>query len=175
MAALLSAGPSGASVTVFGDSFASTCSKYAREGRLDTAALDICGAALSEGVISRHDLAATYVNRATIQLHRQDWSSALLDLNAALNVDQRLGEARVNRGAVYIAQGKPRDAIVEIDAGLQLGSDEPEKAYYNRAIANELLEDVRSAYFDYRKASDLAPNWTEPQAALVRFKVSAKK
>lgn len=171
---LFGAGPSLASVTVFGDSFASTCSKYARDGRLDVAALDVCGAALSEGVISRHDLAATYVNRATIHLHRQDWPSALVDLNAALAVDQSLGEARVNRGAVYIAQGKPRDAITEIDAGLQLGSDEPEKAYYNRAIANELMDDVRGAYFDYRKAADLAPKWTEPQQALTRFKVSAK-
>lgn len=174
IAALTSAGGAQASVTVFGDSFASSCSKVAKAGRMDNGAFEICTLALGEGALSRHDVAATYVNRATMYLHRQDWAAAVTDLNAAIAADPSVGEARVNRGAAYVALGRPREAVAEIDAGLQLGSEEPEKAFYNRAIAHELMDDVKSAYFDYLKAAELAPKWTEPQQALTRFKVSTR-
>lgn len=172
VAALLGGEPAYAQVTVFGDSFAATCSRVARDGRMDPTSLQLCTIALGEADLSKRDLAATYVNRATMYQHRQDWSAALTDLNEALALEPGIGEAHVNRGAVYIATGKAKDAIAEIDAGLQLRSEQPEKAYYNRAIAHELLDDVKSAYFDYLKAAELAPKWTEPQQALTRFKVS---
>lgn len=168
----MSAGPAGAFVTVFGDSFAATCSRAAKAGRMDNAAFELCTVALGEATLNKHDLAASYVNRATMYLHKKDWQAGLEDLNEAIKIDDSLGEARVNRGAAYIALGRPREAVAEIEAGLQLRSEEPEKAYYNRAIAFELLDDVKSAYFDYRKAAELAPKWDEPKLALTRFKVS---
>lgn len=175
LAASLLCAPAGAQVTVFGDSFAATCSRAARDGRMDASAIQLCTVALGEAPLSRHDVAATYVNRATMYQHRREWSAALADLNAALAIDDRIGEARVNRGAVYIATGRAKDAVGEIDAGLELRSEQPEKAYYNRAIAHEMLDDVKSAYFDYVKAAELAPKWTEPKEALTRFKVSTRQ
>ena len=49
---------------------------------------------------------------------------------------------------------------------------EPEKAYYNRGVAEERLGDVRSAYFDYRTASQLKPDWSLPKIELARFTVT---
>jgi tetratricopeptide (TPR) repeat protein len=63
-------------------------------------------------------------------------------------------------------------ALAEIDRGLAIGVDEPAKAFYNRALVQESLGDARAAYFDYRKAQDLAPDWLLPAKQLTRFTVS---
>jgi Flp pilus assembly protein TadD len=51
--------------------------------------------------------------------------------------------------------------------------NEAEKAYYNHAVANEELGNVREAYFDYRKPAELKPEWEEPRVKLTRFTVKA--
>jgi hypothetical protein len=62
-------------------------------------------------------------------------------------------------------------ALAQIDQGIQLGVDEPAKAFYNRAIAQEGLGDAKAAWLDYRKAQSLDPDWDAPAKQLVRFKV----
>lgn len=59
----------------------------------------------------------------------------------------------------------------EIDKGLTLAPEEPEKAYYNRGLAHEGLADLKAAYFDYRRAAELKPDWPIPQRELGRFSV----
>ena len=44
----------------------------------------------------------------------------------------------------------------------------------DRALAHEGLEDAKSAYLDYRKAQELAPDWTAPAEHLPRFTVSRR-
>ena len=77
-----------------------------------------------------------------------EWESATRDFNVAVRTRGDLGEAYVNRGAAYIGQGRFADSLVEINRGIELGVEEPAKAYYNRALAYEGLEDAKSAYFD---------------------------
>lgn len=38
-------------------------------------------------------------------------------------------------------------------------------------MAYELLGDVRAAYYDYRRASELDPEWRAPREDLQRFRV----
>jgi tetratricopeptide (TPR) repeat protein len=64
---------------------------------------------------------------------------------------------------------------VDLNKAIALGVDEPAKAYYNRALAYEGLEDAKAAYFDYQKAIELSPDWSAPREQLVRFKVSRKE
>ena len=64
--------------------------------------------------------------------------------------------------------------MASLDKGIELEPLEPEKAYYNRAIAHEQLGNVRGAYFDYLKASELAPEWEQPRMQLTRFTVRKK-
>ena len=83
-----------------------------------------------------------------------------------------MGEAYVNRGGALVGQKRYMEALLEIDKGLALGPEEPEKAYYNRALANEGLDDITAAYFDYRRAVELAPEWDIPKRELLRFSVA---
>ncbi len=62
--------------------------------------------------------------------------------------------------------------MAEIDRGLALDPDQPEKAYFNRAVAKERLNDLKGAYFDYRRALELKPDWDMPKVELARFTVA---
>jgi hypothetical protein len=51
----------------------------------------------------------------------------------------------------------------EIDRGIALGVHEPERPTTTARVAKEGLDDMKGAYFDYRKAIELDPAWTLPQ------------
>ncbi len=163
---------------MIGGGFAEECSNQAkaasRTGRPFSEALRECTLAIDEEVLSAHDLAATYVNRGVLHLVLTNWSDAQRDFEAAVAVDPGLAEAWVNHGASLIAQGREADGIADIDKGLALTTTEPEKAYFNRAVAEERLNDLKSAYFDYQKALELKPDWAMPQAELARFHVVSR-
>ena len=67
------------------------------------------------------------------------------------------------------------DALHDIDKGLGLGAKKPEIAYYDRAIADEALGDIRGAYEDYKKAVEIDPTFTLASDQLARFKVIVQK
>ena len=175
-AALLSATSAAAVVTVIGNGMAAVCSAAARSaansapGRAQGE--QECPLALENEPLSRHETAATYVNRGVLYLSDGSVEPARRDFERALRIEPRLPEALVDRGAALIAGGHDADGAAEITRGLALNPTEPEKAYYNRGVAEERLGDVRSAYFDYRKASDLKPEWPLPKIELARFKVT---
>ena len=80
----------------------------------------------------------------------------------------------MNRGAAAIGQRRYSDSLDDINRGLELGVEEPAKAYYNRALAYEGMEDPKSAYFDYQKALELQPEWELPKQQLTRFTVTRR-
>jgi cytochrome c-type biogenesis protein CcmH/NrfG len=55
------------------------------------------------------------------------------------------------------------------ELGLQLGSKEPERGWYNLGIAYERLGNLQKAYESYRQASILDPKWQEPKDEMARF------
>ena len=61
-----------------------------------------------------------------------------------------------------------------MNAALRLGVREPEKAYFNRALAYEGLDDEKSAYLDFQQALTLKPGWALPEHELLRFTVSRR-
>ena len=165
-----------ADVTIIGNGLAADCSASARSvagnGPSRAEAVQQCTLALQNEALTPHETAATYVNRGVLRLASRDFASARADFDAALRVEPNLAEALTNRGAALIGQGQAAQAISEINRGLQLGAMEPEKAYFNRAIAEERLGDLKSAYYDYRKALDLKPDWPLPKTELARFHVT---
>ncbi len=161
-----------ASAFVLGSGLAGVCSRAAIGGLSDNKSLETCSLSLETELLSGRELAGTYVNRGVIELRRKEYGRAQADFDRAVKIAPDMGEAFVNRGAAYIAQRQYATGLAEIDKGLKLGSDEPEKAYYNRALANEGLDDMKAAYFDYLKASELAPDWDAPKKELTRFTVS---
>lgn len=164
-------GQAQAAVSIFSNGLADFCSHFARDGRDDMAALTTCNLSIETESLSREDRAGTLVNRGIIHLRRKDYKDARSDFDRALKIDPELGEAWVNRGASMLAEKRYAEALAEIDKGLRYGTDEPEKAYYNRALANEGLDDMKAAYFDYLKALQLKPDWQVPAQELTRFTV----
>lgn len=172
--ALTATAEANAAASVFSNGLAKFCSEYAREGRDDAAALQTCTYALETEAMERRDRAATFVNRGILHLRRKNYGDASGDFNRALRLQPDLGEAYVNRGAVLLAQRRYAEALADINTGLGHGPDEPEKAYYNRALANEGLDDLRAAYLDYHRALEIRPGWDLPQTELRRFTVVSR-
>jgi len=173
----LVAGPAGADVTIIGNGLAAECSSAAsgaansQPSRAD--AEEQCTLAIEGEPLTPHQVAATYVNRGVLYLTDRAIAQARRDFGLALRIEPNLPEAMVDDGAALVAGGHDREGAQEITRGLALNPVQPEKAYYNRAVAEERLGDLRSAYLDYRKASDLKPDWPLPKTELARFRVSA--
>jgi len=163
-----------ASVTVIGGGLAEACSRAALTGKTEYRYEAACTQSIEQEQLNPRDRAGTYVNRGVLRMRRQDFVAATKDFNQALKVKPDLGEAYVNRGAASIGQHRYADGLTDLNKGLQLGVEEPAKAYYNRALAFEGLDDIKSAYFDYQKALELSPDWAAPKQELARFHVERK-
>lgn len=167
-------GASQAAVTVLGGGMARQCSEAALGGETDSRYDDLCTMALESEILSLRDRAGTFVNRGVLKLRRKEFGAAKSDFNLAIQAKPDLGEAYVNRGAAAVGARRYADGLSDINKALELGVEEPEKAYYNRALAFEGLDDMKSAYFDYRKAIELKPDWEQPKQELTRFTVERR-
>jgi tetratricopeptide (TPR) repeat protein len=159
---------------VIGNGLAADCSQEAIKGRSDKSVLDLCTMALETQLMPRNDTAKTYVNRGVVYLRRGVYAMAEKDFASAERLVGNLPEVFINRGAVRIRQHRFEEAVEQIDKGLAMGPVEPEKGYFNRAVAKEALEDLQGAYMDFRKASELKPEWDEPKKQMARFVVERR-
>jgi len=173
-AALLAAAPvpAFASVIVVGNSNARMCYEAADAPSAPTLRdLRDCDAALGEEALSEHDRVATFVNRGILRLRRGHADMAIADFDAAMALDPRQPEAYLNKGAALIRLENPSEALQLFTAALEYNTQRPEIAHFGRAIANEELGNIRAAYQDYRRASELDPDWQDPRTELARFRV----
>ncbi len=171
----LAGAPAWSAVTIMGDSKAAECSKAALWGRADEKSLATCDLALQEEPMDQLRRAATFINRGIIHMRRKAWDQAHADFNDALERKPGLGEGWVNRGALMIGTKRFAEGLADTNKGLELGVEEPEKAYYNRAIAHEGLGDTTAAYYDYSQALALSPEWELPKKELTRFTVTRRE
>ncbi len=174
IAALAVAGAASASVTVIGDSLAEDCSQAAFHEKFDDESMSLCTQAIQNSELDRRDLAGTYINRGVMRIRRRDMAGARTDFDTAIRLDDNLGEGWVNRGAVSVGEKRYQEGLADINKGLDLGVEEPAKAYYNRALAFEGLDDEKSAYLDYQQAVSLEPKWDLPRKELLRFTVTRR-
>jgi tetratricopeptide (TPR) repeat protein len=170
-AATACAGPAGGAVTVIGGTLAHACSAAAFNGETARKYEDMCTLALEGELLSQRDRAGTFVNRGVMRMRRSEFASAISDFDRAVSMKGDLGEAYVNRGAAAVGQHRYREGLDDLNKALELGVEEPEKAYFNRALAYEGLDDLKAAYFDYQKAVELKPEWEAPKRELARFTV----
>lgn len=172
VALALCAGAAQAAVTVIGGGMAQACSQAAVDGESDFRFEKLCTDALDEEFLTPRDRAGTLVNRGVLKLRRGAYPDATRDFDHAVRLKPDMGEAYVNRGAAAIGQRRYADSLPDINRGLELGIQEPAKAYYNRALAYEGIDDAKAAYFDYKKALEIQPQWAAPREQLTRFSVS---
>jgi tetratricopeptide (TPR) repeat protein len=174
VAALLAAAsvPAFGSVTVIGSSSARLCFQAA-DSVLQPTFQDLrhCDQAFGETSLSLYDTVATHVNRGILRLRHNRIDEAMVDFDRAIALDPGQPEAYLNKGALMIRLNDPGRALPLFTMALEHETSRPALAHYGRAVANEALGNVREAYSDYRRASELAPEWEEPRVELRRFRV----
>ena len=164
-----------AAVTVLGNNtLARSCYEAAEFGGDPQNGIETCTFAVEHEPLSATDKAATYINRGILQSRSGKADQALSDYNIGLAIDGNLGEGYVDRGSTYIVLQRYDDALADINKGIEMGAKRPQIAYYDRAIVKEALGDIRGAYEDYKKAVELAPDFSLASEQLSRFKVVRK-
>ena len=136
--------------------------------------LQVCTLAINNYDLVGHDLAGTYNNRGVLYFMDQKFAEAVADFEKARSLDPEIAEVHVNHGASMVALKRWAEGVASLTKGIELQPVEAEKAYYNRAIANEELGHAKEAYLDYLKASELKPDWEQPKMQLTRFTVRKK-
>lgn len=164
-----------AAVTVLGNGVAHACYEVAEYGGNAHDGIAECTLALDEEALPIDQRAATFINRGILRSRNDDPNGALDDYNRGLDLRPNLGEGYVDRGAVMILFQRYEDARADITKGLSLNTNKPEIAYYDRAVADEALGDIRGAYEDCKKAVDIAPDFPEAVNDLAHFKVVIRK
>jgi tetratricopeptide (TPR) repeat protein len=176
-ALIVSALPASAAVSILGGtSFGRDCYLAAELKREKKASLAACDQALETEALARRDRAATLVNRGIIYMQARDIETAIRDYRAAIALEPTLAEAHVNLGIALLHRGGQDQAAIEaLTRAIEMKPDRPEVALYTRAVAYEMLGNVREAYEDYSAAAALAPDWKEPAEQLKRFSVERRK
>lgn len=172
--ALCAASSAQAAISVLGNTVASSCYQAAEFGSDTRSGIETCSYALNQETLSIRDKAATLINRGILRSRAGDAEGAVADYNSGLNSDANLGEGYVDRGAAYIVLRDYDSAMKDINHGLEMGARKPHIAYYDRAIVDEAMGNVRGAYEDYKKAVELEPNFSLATEQLARFKVIRK-
>jgi len=140
-------------------------------GTASSAEMQRCDDAIIEERSDNVRLASTHVNRGILRLRRGDTAGAMRDFNDATRLNPAEPEAYLNRGNVMLRDDQIAGAIAQFDSAIERQTRRPALAHYGRAIAYEESGNLRAAYNDYRRASQLAPSWDEPRVELTRFRV----
>lgn len=176
MLGLGSASPAGATTIVVGQNLGAACYDEASWGNSDINALDVCNRAIDESLLSTKDLAATYVNRGIVRVNRGDFDGGLRDYRKALRLRPQLGDAIANMGTAYLRAEQYEEALANLNKALQYDNlHRPSHVYFNIALAQEELGNTKEAYLNFKKASELSPEWVWPRDELKRFTVSAQQ
>ena len=172
----LSATAAQAAATILGGSTAGRDCYLAAELKRETrSSLAVCTRALDVDSLSRRDRGATLVNRGIIHMQARDLESAITDYRAAIALDPDLAEAHVNLGIALLHRGGQDQAAIEtLTRALEMRPAKPEVALYSRAVAHEMVGNMREAFEDYSAAAAAAPDWKEPVEQLKRFSIERK-
>jgi tetratricopeptide (TPR) repeat protein len=130
----------------------------------------VCDMAMADAN-DEYDRFAALVNRADIRLRMKDFQAAVEDSAKAIALRPAQPNGYINHGAGLVGMKRYGLAISDLDKAIELGTSDLQIAFYNRALAKELLGDIRGAYFDYKKASEADPKFTLATDELSRFTV----
>lgn len=181
--ALPAASPVLGAVLMFGSGYAEECHVLATHrpdsdeatgitgSRIGLTPVEICTKAIVEENLVGTNLASTYNNRGVFLFAAGAYAEALEDFDRALAITTDIPDIHVNRGLALIPLQRWAESIPSFDRGIELQAAGLDRAYYNRATAHEETGNLRQAYLDYQKASELNPDWEEPKLQLQRFTV----
>ena len=161
------------------------CANAAAAAQANNSATDSDVAQCSKAAALAHfnsDRAAALSNRSLLNFERADYDAAMADNTAALKLDDRIAEAVVNRGSIYLEMHRPGEAAASLSRALAMVPAHAEninfyqaKIHFDRAMAREDMGDLHGAYVDYAMASQLAPQWDAPKQQMARFLTTSRK
>ncbi|HWY63216.1 MAG TPA: hypothetical protein VNW15_15035 [Rhizomicrobium sp.] len=156
------------------DSCASASIAAQETARVSDADLANCSLAVRLAYYSKAQALALN-NRSVLHYARGEYDAALADNTAALKLDDRMAEAIVNRGSIFLVQHRAEAAAANFDRALAFNPAHPEKVYFNRALAREDMGDLNGAYADFAQAAKLSPQWDQPKREMARFSIVRQK
>lgn len=160
----------GAALTL-GGPLSQNCYEAALSGDARPFTIQSCDRSLTEEALSRRDRAATFVNRGVLQMLKGARSEADADFDSAIDLDQNLADAWLNKAFLRLKDNRGREALPLIEESIKLGPQRKALAYFARGLAYEDVGDVNAAYADLRRAHDLEPHWSLPAQYLARYQV----
>ena len=167
--------PAGAGTYSVGNSYALDCYQAAHARDHDTNAFYHCNLALEQEGLDASNKAATLVNRGVLYMRNRNYSQAERDFNRAMSTDNGNPEAYLNMAISHLQQNENDTSVMPmIEKALALNTKEQALAYYSRGVLHERNGNIRQAYYDYKKAHELAPDWDEPTRDLERYQVVRK-
>jgi tetratricopeptide (TPR) repeat protein len=166
--------PAHALVSVLGAGQAHDCFIAAKVGTDPRGGIAVCNEALAEEALDARSRAGTYVNRAVMKMSLGHVDDAMADYNSGLKLYPELGDGYVDRGAALIALKRYDEAMADINKGIGLGQSYEQIGYYNRAVAEYFLGRITESYYDYKKALEIAPDFTLAREQLKNFVVTRK-
>ncbi|HJW40084.1 MAG TPA: hypothetical protein VJ476_02525 [Rhizomicrobium sp.] len=159
-------------VQTVGAGTSETCIAQAQDPNADLgSAVEGCTEALTYQPMSLSDRVGTLINRGILRARMSDTKGALDDYSEAISMDDSAAAAYLNRSATLLGLKRYSDAKRDADKAIELRAMPLEVAYFNRAVAEEGLGDVQSAYADYNAALKTQPNFQPAKDQLTRFKV----
>lgn len=156
------------------DSCASASAAAQENGRVSDADLANCNLAVKLAYYGKAQALALN-NRSVLHYARGEYGAALADNTSALKLDDRMAEAIVNRGSIFLVQHRAEAAVANFDRALAFNPAHPEKVYFNRALAREDMGDLSGAYADFAQAAKLNPQWDQPKREMARFSIVRQK
>jgi len=171
-AALMPKATQAQTIVSMGQGLAHDCFIYAKAGVRLREGVAVCDQAIAREVMMTKYRAATFDNRGVMldQLGRLDRAAA--DFRQAMALDPTLGDPHVNLGSMLIKQKRYDEALASINKGIELGVSFPHIGYYDRAVAYQMMGKYKEAYFDYKKALEFEPNFTQASERLKDFVVT---
>ena len=170
-ASLAAISPASASRLSIGSSMAQACYEAAEAHRANLETARTCDQALAEEALTRPELAGTHVNRGILSMISGDLDRAENDFDQAIALHPGGPEAWLNKGISQLRRGNGEAAVQLIERAIALRTRKPAVAFYMRGIAHEEIGNVRAAYADLRRASQIDPRWPLPAAELRRYRV----
>ncbi|MFN3945495.1 MAG: tetratricopeptide repeat protein [Allosphingosinicella sp.] len=168
--------PATAAVMAVGTTSARLCYEAARSPLTPTPGdLRRCDMALTQEALVGYEVVATYVNRGILKVRRGNVESGILDFDMALARDPNQAEAYLNKGVALMRRENVGDALPLFTVALEKNTQRPALAHYARGVAHEALGNVREAFADYQRASQIEPEWQEPRIELSRFQVRGQR
>jgi len=171
-AALLAAAPASATDITIGTSLAHACYLSSFDSSPGPFAVRECDRALEDELLSEKDRIATIVNRGIVKMSVGDFGGADDDFDRALRMNAGEPEALLNMGLLRLRQNRLEEAVGYFNRSIDAKTLRPALAHYVRAISQEQLGNLRSAYADLMRARELDPKWPLPAEELTRYHVS---